>query len=67
MAHKWESRDPTPKTKWFKYFGCIDLRECTKCGAVQAKHADYLWGRVVGYHWEPKVGRCPTDKKGKQK
>lgn len=67
MAHEWESRNPAPGTKWFQYWGCHDLRECVRCGAVQAKHADHSWGRVTGYHWEPKVGRCPADKKRQKK
>jgi len=64
MAHKWESIDPAPGTPYFKYFGCVDLRKCTRCGAIQEKQADHVWMRVIGYHWYPKVGRCPADKKG---
>ena len=58
MAHEWESKDFAPGTKYFQYFGSHDIRECKKCGAIQVKDADYLWGRVVGYSWSPKVGRC---------
>jgi hypothetical protein len=57
-AHKWIDRDTTPNTKWFKYFGCHDLRECANCGAVQVKEADHEWMRVTGYYWTPKVGHC---------
>lgn len=61
MKHEWENKNPAPNTKYFKYFGCHDLRECKKCGAIQEKHADYNWGRVVGYRWQPKVGRCKSN------
>lgn len=59
MKHDWEPKNPAPNTPYFKYFGCVDLRECRNCKKVQAKHADHLWGRVTGYYWTPKVGRCP--------
>jgi len=65
MAHEWESINPAPGTKYFKYWGCLDLRKCKKCGAIQEKHSKTEWMRVVGYYWEPKVGRCPFDKKKK--
>jgi len=58
MKHKWESRNPAPNTKWFKYYGCHDLRECVNCGAVQAKEPEHLWMRVTGYKWRPLVGKC---------
>jgi hypothetical protein len=64
MKHKWESRNPAPGTKWFKYWGCHDLRECVNCGAIQEKHPEHLWMRVTGYKWYPKVGRCKGKKEG---
>lgn len=62
MKHKWESKNPAPNTKYFKYFGCHDLRECENCGAIQAKYSNTEWGRVIGYSWYPKVGKCKGDK-----
>lgn len=58
MKHEWEGRNPAPNTKWFRYFGCHDLRECTVCGAVQVKEPETAWMRVTGYRWYPLVGRC---------
>ena len=60
--HDWKYVDTHPGGKYFKYFGCHDLRECRNCGAIQAKHANHVWGRVTGYYWEPKVGRCKPKK-----
>jgi len=58
MAHKWVSKNPAPGTPYFKYWGCLDLRECSKCGVIQQKEASYNWMRISGYYWTPKVGRC---------
>ena len=62
MKHNWESRNPAPRTKWFKFFGCHDLRECTNCGAVQVLEVQTSYGRVDGYRWYPLVGRCKGEK-----
>lgn len=62
MKHKWEYKNPAPGTKYFKYFGCLDLRECLNCGKIQEKHSKTLWMRVTGYYWYPKVGRCKGNK-----
>lgn len=64
MAHKWMLKNPAPNTPYWKYHGCLDLRECEKCKAIQGKHSSTLWMRVAGYYWWPKVGRCLADKKG---
>ena len=58
MKHNWSYKNPAPNTRWFKYFGCHDLRQCTKCGIVQEKQAEHSWMRVTGYKWYPKAGRC---------
>jgi len=58
MKHEWISRDPYPGTIWFQFYGCHDLHECANCGAVQVKHPNTEWMRVVGYSWFPKVGHC---------
>jgi len=58
MKHNWEHKNPAPGTKYFIYFGCHDLRKCKNCGAIQRKDAEYEWGRVIGYSWWPKVGKC---------
>lgn len=58
MKHDWEYVNPAPGTKYFKYFGCLDLRECKNCGVIQEKHSNQEWGRVTGYYWHPKAGRC---------
>ena len=63
MAHEWENRNPVPGSKYGKYFGCYDLRKCSKCGAIQEKVVETAWMRVTGYRWYPKVGRCPADRK----
>lgn len=63
MSHKWISKNPTPHTPYFKFFGCHDLRECKKCGAIQTLEAQYTWMRVTGYKWTPKVGKCLADNK----
>ena len=61
MKHEWEYKNPAPGTKYFKYFGCHDLRECSNCGIIQEKHSETSWGRVTGYKWYPKAGRCKGD------
>lgn len=35
------------------------LRWCRRCGRIQERIAEQNWGRVTGYLWRPKVGRCP--------
>ena len=64
MKHEWEHRNPAPGTKYGKYFGCLDLRECKNCGAIQAKESKTAWMRVTGYIWYPKAGRCKGKIKG---
>lgn len=35
------------------------LRRCLLCGKVQEYNTVTNWMRVVGYRWEPTIGRCP--------
>lgn len=61
MAHEWEDIEgELPISEQLSSHGA---RRCKKCGAVQKKESKHLWMRVTGYSWEPKVGRCPADKK----
>ena len=63
MKHDWEYLNPAPGTEYFeKYWGCHDLRKCRNCQKIQAKYSDHVWGRVTGYYWSPKVGRCQGKK-----
>lgn len=57
MRHKW-TRHPDSETVR-RPFQVVRL--CTNCGAEQTKHSDHEWGRVVGYHWWPTVGRCKRE------
>jgi hypothetical protein len=34
------------------------MRKCNNCGKTQERVATTNWGRVVGYNWYPKAGRC---------
>ncbi len=63
MAHDWIFKNPAPNTPYWKYHGCLDLRECSRCGAIQEKHSNSAWMRITGYYWYPKVGRCFADQK----
>jgi len=54
MKHNWE-RHPYSETFRLPF---RRVRVCANCG-TQQEHVDHhLWMRVVGYSWEPKVGRC---------
>lgn len=50
------------KHKWFEHedmrFGGR-IRICWLCRKKQTWEDYQMWMRVVGYSWEPKVGRCP--------
>jgi hypothetical protein len=58
MKHDWSYKNPAPFTKWFKYFGCHNLRQCKNCGIIQEQHPETEWMRVIGYKWHPLAGRC---------
>ena len=38
-------------------------RRCRNCGAVQTHDNIQSWGRIVGYTWYPKAGRCKGTKR----
>mgnify|MGYP001611540764 CR=1 FL=1 len=42
-------------------------RICQNCGAEQMQDANYEWGRVKGYYWYPKIGRCKLPGKGEKR
>lgn len=34
------------------------MRKCINCGSIQQKLQKQSYGRVTGYLWFPKIGRC---------
>jgi hypothetical protein len=63
MKHDWEHLQQTV-ANYIKYGG--PARVCRNCGKTQTKESETWWGRVVGYSWQPLVGRC-SGKKSKSK
>lgn len=57
MAHEW--KDVHQGVEGVFNYG---KRKCINCGAEQTKESKHEWGRVKGYHWTPKVGRCKPNK-----
>ena len=59
MKHNWEEFQPKDITK------CMSSnhhRRCLNCGKEQSKESNQLWGRVVGYSWQPLAGKCKATK-----
>lgn len=54
--HEWEEISNT-MADVCKY-GWEPRRRCKLCGVIQQKISHTLWMRVMGYKWEPLVGRC---------
>lgn len=55
MKHQWEHVRGKGK---FDDMGNYGRRRCKLCHKEQTKQSQQEWGRVVGYHWYPLVGRC---------
>lgn len=53
MKHEWQILDEG-------MIGMISspIRKCSHCNLTQRKRTLTNWMRVVGYKWEPLVGRC---------
>ena len=58
MAHKWIALPRNTPADLM----CGPRRQCENCGAIQTKESKTNWGRVTGYFWWPKVGRCNKEK-----
>jgi len=60
MKHDWEDiHGELPPMKALSVYGA---RRCKNCGAEQVKEPQHLWGRITGYIWYPKAGRCKEPK-----
>jgi hypothetical protein len=54
MRHEWEvSHHTYANTVMIGAF-----RRCGNCGLEQERVTEHEWGRVAGYRWYPKIGRC---------
>lgn len=59
MRHQWEDAGSYTARRPFQKW-----RRCKNCGKEQQQQSRHLWGRVVGYFWTPKAGRCQVAKSG---
>lgn len=59
MKHDWDYSDYGSRTSDLSVLG---RRVCRNCGAEQERHPIFSWMRVIGYRWEPLVGRCKPNK-----
>lgn len=57
--HNWQIRYmPIREDRGHSHSMQYKHRVCLTCDVEQAQTANYEWGRVVGYSWYPKIGRC---------
>lgn len=58
MKHDWDYSDYGKQPTDMQIH---NRRICRNCGKEQKKFSNQVWGRVVGYAWEPLVGRCKNE------
>jgi hypothetical protein len=61
--HEWGAVHPNESPEYF----FRTVRRCRLCGKEQERVTEQLWGRVTGYRWRPKVGRCSGKREGADK